>query len=263
MDLELKGKRALVTGASRGLGFATARLLSEEGTRLAINSRNAEKLSESALALEKESGNPVTAVPGDLSDPEIPARVIERSVEALGGLDILITNSGGPPPGKFEAFDDQVWYNAIDLNLMSHVRLIRAALPYLRQSQSASVLTVTSYSVKQPIPNLVLSNSIRSATTALTKTLALELGADGIRFNSILPAWTSTERVYELMANRASVKATSTEEEFKKQAEDSPFGRMGEPKEFARAAVFLVSPAASFITGVMLTVDGGMYKGVY
>jgi len=146
---------------------------------------------------------------------------------------------------------------------MSHVRLIRAALPYLRQSKAASVLTITSYSVKQPIPNLVLSNSIRSATTGLTKSLALELGKDGIRFNSILPAWTDTERVQELLAARAKLNGTTVEEELWKQTIDSPFGRMGTPEEFANAAVFLLSPAASYVTGVMLSVDGGMYKGTY
>jgi 3-oxoacyl-[acyl-carrier protein] reductase len=139
--------------------------------------------------------------------------------------------------------------------------LIRAALPWLRKSSAASVLAITSYSVKQPIPNLVLSNSIRAATVGLIKTLALELGVDGIRFNSILPAWTETERVYALMENRARLNGTSVEEELAKQAKDSALGRMGTPEEFANAAVFLVSPAAAYITGVMLTVDGGMYKG--
>ncbi len=136
-------------------------------------------------------------------------------------------------------------------------------MPYLRRSKAASVLTVTSYSVKQPIPNLVLSNSIRSATTGLTKSLALELGKDGIRFNSILPAWTETERIQELISARAKANGTTVEEELRKQAMDSPLGRMGTAEEFANAAVFLLSPAASYITGVMLTVDGGMYKGTY
>jgi 3-oxoacyl-[acyl-carrier protein] reductase len=147
------------------------------------------------------------------------------------------------------------------LSLLSHVRLIRSALPYLRKSEAPSVLTITSYSIKQPIPNLVLSNSVRAATAGLTKTLALELGVEGIRFNSILPAWTVTERVYELMSHRAKVNNTTVEQEMSKQAQDSPFGRMGNPEEFANAAVFLLSPAASYITGVMLSVDGGMYKG--
>ena len=129
------------------------------------------------------------------ADPDVPEQLVGETVRTFGGLDILITNAGGPPSGAFESFDELAWQKAINQNLMNHVRLIKAALPYLRQSKAASVLTVTSYSVKQPIPNLVLSNSIRAATVGLTKSLALELGKDGIRFNSILPAWTETERV--------------------------------------------------------------------
>jgi 3-oxoacyl-[acyl-carrier protein] reductase len=261
MDLQLKGKRALITGASRGLGYAVARALANEGVNLAINSRDPEGINSAAQELAGDTQMPVTALPGDVSTPAVPATLIENAVEALGGLDILVTNSGGPPSGKFETFDDETWQQAVNLNLLSHVRLIRAALPHLRKSDAASVLTITSYSVKQPIPNLVLSNSVRAATVGLTKTLALELGSDGIRFNSILPAWTETERVHELMDYRARANATTIEEEFSRQAQDSPLGRMGKPEEFAKAAVFLLSPAASYITGVMLTVDGGMYKG--
>lgn len=261
MDLQLKGKRALVTGASRGLGYATAKVLAQEGCRVVINSRDAEKITAAARKIAEETGAEVIPIPGDIADPSIPTKLVQRTVEAFGGLDILFTNSGGPPPGKFETFDDQSWQKALELNLMSHVRLIRSALPYLRQSPAPSVLAVTSYSVKQPIPNLVLSNSVRAATVGLIKTLALELGSDGIRFNSILPAWTETERVYDLMNNRASTNSTTFEDEIAKQAKDSSLGRMGTPQEFANAAVFLLSPAASYITGVMLTVDGGMYKG--
>ena len=146
---------------------------------------------------------------------------------------------------------------------MSHLKLIRAALTFLKESKAASVLTITSMSVKQPVPNLVLSNSVRSATVGLTKTLALELGHLGIRFNSILPGWTSTERVQELMAFRAKQNQTSIEQEIAKQALDSPFNRLASPEEFANVAVFLVSPAASYMTGTMLAVDGGMYKATY
>lgn len=261
MDLGLREKRALVAGASRGLGYATARRLALEGARLAINSRNEGPLNSAAEALRAESGSEIYAFAGDVSTASFPGELVEESAAALGGLDILVTNSGGPPAGKFETFDDEAWLKAVNLNLMSHVRLIRSALPYLRRSPSASVLTITSYSVKQPIPALVLSNSVRAATVGLTKTLALELGADGIRFNSILPAWTETERVHELMAHRAQANNTAIEEEFARQSRDSPFGRMGKPEEFANAAAFLVSPAAAYITGVMLSVDGGMYKG--
>ncbi len=263
MDLQLKGKRALVTGASRGLGFATAMGLAKEGARLAINSRNEASLQPAAEKIRSQTGAEIFPISGDVADPEFPGRLIEQTVKALGGLDILITNSGGPPSGKFESFNDQSWQNAVELNLLSHVRLIRAALPYLRKSQCANVLTVTSYSVKQPIPLLVLSNSVRAATVGLTKTLSIELGAEGIRFNSILPGWTETERVQNLMSQRAKVNGTREEEETAKQAKESALGRMGRPEEFANVAVFLVSPAASYVTGVMLNVDGGIYKGTF
>jgi 3-oxoacyl-[acyl-carrier protein] reductase len=255
MDLGLVGKRALVTGASRGLGYATAKALAAEGVQVALNSRGEEKLREAADGLGG------VALPADITEPGAAEWVVAQAVERLGGLDILITNAGGPPAGGFESLGEAAWTKAIELSLMSHVRLIQAALPHLRQSDAAAVLTITSYSVKQPIPGLVLSNSIRAATVGLTKTLALELGRDGIRFNSILPGWTETERVTELMTFRAEQNGTTMEQEIAKQMAESPLGRMARPEEFAKPAVFLVSPAASYITGVMLTVDGGMVKG--
>jgi 3-oxoacyl-[acyl-carrier protein] reductase len=261
MDLHLKDKRALITGSSRGLGYATALALAKEGCQVTINSRDSAKVSAAAARILAETGGTAFGLAGDVTDPDVPGRLVNDTARLMGGLDILITNAGGPPSGAFESFDDASWQKAIDLSFMSHVRLIKAALPHLRQSSAASVLTITSYSVKQPIQNLVLSNSIRSATVGLTKSLALELGRDGIRFNSILPGWTETERVTELMTFRARQNGTTVEEEISKQSKDSPLGRMGTPEEFANAAVFLVSPAASYITGVMLTVDGGMYKG--
>ncbi len=261
MDLGLKGKKALVTGASRGLGYATARGLALEGASVVICSRNEDNLKASANQITQESGSTVIPIAGDLLDESFPDNLVGEAADQLGGLDILVTNASGPPPGSFESFDEATWEQAINLSFMSHVRLIRAALTHLRKSGSASVLTITSYSVKQPVPNLVLSNSIRLATIGLTKSLALELGADGIRFNSILPAWTQTERVTELMSARAEAAGTTIQEETEKQAAQSAFGRMATPEEFANAAVFLVSGAASYITGVMLPVDGGMIKG--
>jgi 3-oxoacyl-[acyl-carrier protein] reductase len=261
MDLQLQDKRALVTGASRGLGYAVALGLACEGCRVAVNSREEAKVSAAARAISKATGRQVIGLAGDVSDLQVPEQLVGETVRALGGLDLLVTNAGGPPAGAFESFDEAAWLKAVELSFLSHVRLIRAALPHLKKSAAASVLTVTSYSVKQPIPNLVLSNSVRAATIGLTKSLALELGPAGIRFNSILPGWTETERVTELMTFRARQNKTTTEEEIAKQSQDSPLGRMGRPEEFANAAVFLLSPAASYITGVMLTVDGGMYKG--
>jgi 3-oxoacyl-[acyl-carrier protein] reductase len=263
MDLKLASKRALVTGASRGLGFATARLLAAEGCDVVINSRLVENLQSAASKIASETGARVVAIPGDLSDPSVPERLVAEAAEALDGLDILILNAGGPPSGPFDAFDDAAWTTAVELTLLSKVRLVRAALPFLRHSKAASVLAITSYSVKQPIPHLVLSNSIRASVAGLMKSLALELGGEGIRFNAILPAWTKTERFIEPLEARALRNSTSLEEETAKQASESVFGRMASPEEFANAAVFLVSPVASYITGVMLTVDGGMYKATF
>lgn len=262
MDLKMKNLRALVTGSSRGLGYATALGLAKEGCRVTINSRDEDRVTQAAHLMSEQTGAEVYPAVGDVSDPAVPAELISQTVSQLGGLDLLVTNAGGPPPGKFESFDDATWQKAVELSLLSHVRLIRAALPHLRQSHAASVLAITSYSVKQPIPNLILSNSVRAATIGLIKSLALELGSEAIRFNSILPAWTETERVAELMAARAKANGTTIDDEIQQQAKDSPLGRIGQPEEFANVAVFLLSPAASYLTGVMLSVDGGMYKGI-
>ena len=261
MDLKLKGLAALVAGSSRGLGLATARALAQEGARVAINGRVGARLADVASALAAETMAEIWPVAGDVSSGA--EEVVRQCVDHFGGLDILICNAGGPPAGPFDAIDDGKWMAAFELTFMSNVRLIRAALPALRKSAHASVLTVTSLSVKQPIQNLLLSNSLRAGVVGLTKSLALELGAEGIRFNSILPGWTETERVVELMQNRAKANGTSMEQELAKQAAESPFGRMAKPHEFAAAATFLASPAAAYITGVNLSVDGGMLKGTF
>ena len=262
MDLKLDGKIALVTGSSRGLGFAVALELAREGAQVAINSRNAAEAASAAQRIHHATGAKVLPLTADVTAAGSADYLVAEAVQYFGGLDILITNAGGPPSGSFESFDDATWQHAIESSFLSHVRLIRAALPHLRKSTTPSVLTLTSYSVKQPIPNLVLSNSIRAATASLTKTLSLELGAQGIRFNSILPGWTETERVTELMKFRADSNGTTIAEEINRQARDIPLGRLAQPEEFARAAVFLVSPAASYINGVMLPVDGGAIRGV-
>ena len=261
MDLRLKGQKAFLAGSSRGLGYATALVLAGEGCQVMINGRNQDSLERSAAEIEKETGIKAGYVLGSAADPNQAEVLISEAATKLGGLDLLVTNTGGPPSGRFDAITEEAWQNAINLAFMSHVRLIHAALPYLRESNHASVLTITSYSVKQPIPNLILSNSIRSATIGLTKSLALELGPDQIRFNSLLPGWTKTERVLEIMSFRADQNGTSIEEEINQITAACPLGRMATPDEIGRAAAFLLSPAASYLTGVMLNVDGGMYKG--
>jgi len=262
MDLKLKGKKALVTGASRGLGLAVASMLAGEGADVSINSRSESAMAECKNRILKETGTAIHTFACDLTSSDGPAKLVDDAFSAMGGLDILVTNTGGPKPGRFETLQDADWLYAFNLLLMSHVRLIRQSLPYLRKSSSPAVLTITSYAVKQPIPNLVLSNSLRAATVGLTKTLALELGSEGIRFNSIMPGWTDTERVQTLLRDRASQNKTTIDQELTKQAADIALNRIATPEEFAYAAVFLVSPRASYITGSMFPVDGGAIKGL-
>lgn len=263
MDLGLRGAKVLVTAASSGLGAATARQFSLEGAQVVINSRTLDKLQETAAKIVQDSGNPVFTMAADVSDPEAAQRMVNNAVETLGGLDILVTNAGGPPPGSFDNFNIDDWRKAIDLNLVSTIGLIRAALPHLRQSSRAAILTVTSVSAKQPIDNLILSNTVRPAVLGLTKSLSLELGPQGIRVNSILPGTTDTDRIVHLMDARAKANNTTIEEEKVKAGQTIPLKRIGKPEEFANTAVFLCSPAAGFITGVMLQVDGGSIKSTF
>jgi 3-oxoacyl-[acyl-carrier protein] reductase len=258
MDLGLKNARVLVAASSRGLGKATARHFSLEGARVAINGRKSSGLEDTANEIRWETSGEVFAVPGDVvTDAE---SIVQQAVEQLGGLDILVTNAGGPVPGKFDTVPLDAWQKAFDLSVMSAVRMIHAALPYLRQSDKPAILTITSVSVKQPIENLILSNSVRMSVIGLTKSLAMELGPEGIRVNSILPGWTRTERVTELMQNRAQTQGITVDEAIANQSAGTPFGRMGEPDEFGRVAVFLCSPAASYVHGVMIPVDGGSIR---
>src|SRR5215208_5134225 len=263
MDLGLKDKRAFIAGSSRGLGFATALTLAREGCKVVVNSRETENARVAAEKITNETGSQALWMVGDVGDASAAENLIQSTVDVLGGLDILITNAGGPPSGSFEIFDEATWQKAVDTSFMSHVRLIRAALPHLRNSSAASVLTMTSYTVKQPLPNLVLSNSVRAATVGLTKSLAMELGKENIRFNSIMPGWTQTERVVHLMEFRAKNNNSTIEEEIIRQTAEIPLGRLGNPQEFANAAAFLVSSAASYIHGVTLAVDGGIIKGTF
>jgi len=263
MDLHLKDKIALVTGSSKGLGYATALQLAKEGCKVAINGRDEASIKSAAEKIQKETGSQVIGLAGDASLSDVPAKLIQQTVEAFDGLDILITNTGGPLSGSIDSLDEEAWQKGIDLCLMAHVRLIKSALPHLRKSDAASILTVTSLTVKQPLPNLLISNSVRTATIGLTKSLAIELGKEGIRVNSIIPGWTETERVTELLNVRVAANNSTLEEEAQRQAAEIPLGRMGQPSEFANAAVFLVSPAASYITGTMLNVDGSVIKGIF
>jgi 3-oxoacyl-[acyl-carrier protein] reductase len=260
MDLQLAGKQVLVMAASKGLGKATALQFAREGARVAICARS-EAVEQAADEIAHATGAEVLALRADMTQPDEIERVIHATVDRWGGLDILVTNSGGPPAKPFTALDLTDWQAAVDLLLLSTVQTIRLALPYLRQSSAPAILTITSSSTKQPIENLILSNSIRLAVVGLTKTLSQELAGDRIRVNSILPGWTMTERVEALIESRVAQNHSTPQTEIKAITDSIPLGRMGTPSEFANVAVFLCSPAASYVNGVMLQVDGGKHKG--
>lgn len=257
MDLGLQNARVLVTAASGGLGAATARQFSLEGAKVVINSRSLDKLQTTAAAIVEESGNPVFTHAADVTDAEATEKLIQNTVETLGGLDILVTNAGGPPAGTFETFDYTAWQQATELTLLSAVNLVRYAMPYLKQSNRAAILAVVSIAAKEPVDNLTLSNTIRPAVVGLMNTLSMELGPDGIRCNSILPGITETERIEKLVKARAEKNNMTPEAVREAQANAIPLKRTGSPEEFANTAVFLCSPAAGFINGVALPVDGG------
>ncbi len=263
MDLGLQGARVLVTAASGGLGAATARQFSLEGAQVVINSRSLDKLQQTAREINEETGNPVFTHAGDVSEPQSAEKLIKNAVSMLGGLDVLITNAGGPPAGTFETFNYDDWRKATDLTLLSAVNLIKYALPHLKQSQRASVLAIVSIAAKQPVENLTLSNTIRPAVVGLTKTLSLELGEQGIRFNSILPGVTETARVDKLMQARAEANDTDPDTERMKAAQSIPIKRLGQAEEFANVAVFMSSPAAGFVNGVAMLVDGGATQATF
>lgn len=264
MDLGLNGLNALVVASTDGLGLAAARQLVQEGARVAICGRSAERLETalSELRTLSDDEDKVVGWTADVTQPEDINRLIDNTVAALGGLDIVITNAGGPPTGSFEATAAETYEQALHLTLLSAVRVIKAALPHLRRSRSASILTITSISLKQPLAGLLMSNVFRPAVAGLTKTLSQELGPENIRVNSILPGWTATDRVVEIFEFRAEQNGTSVEAERGKVTANIPLGRMAQPEEFGRVAAFLVSPAASYMTGAMIPVDGGSYSGL-
>lgn len=256
MELELRGKKALVLAASRGLGRAIADALAAEGVDLALCSRDAARLETAAGELRARYGVAVHARALDVRAGQALADFVAWAGQRLGGIDVLVTNAGGPPAGGFEAQADEAWQAAFELNLLSVVRAVRAALPFMRGRPNASICCVVSSSVKVPIADLVLSNSLRPAVVGLAKTLSLEL-APAIRVNCVAPGRIDTERVQELDRFHAQAAGITPAEQQVRSAALIPLGRYGEPGEFASAVVFLASAAARYVTGQTWLVDGG------
>jgi len=263
MDLGLKNKIAMVSGASKGLGFAVAKALAAEGALVSIASRDTGSIQAAKAAIRDETRVEVFACTADVRSAEAVERWKDDTTREFGGIDLLFSNTGGPPSGGFLNFDEKEWKDAIELLFMSTIRMTKAVIPGMKQRGGGSVVFSTSSSVKEPIDNLTLSNVARAPVAALAKTLSREFAKDGIRFNNLIPGRIQTDRLDELDMTNAKKKHITVEEQRKAMMANIPLGRYGTVDEFARAAVFLLSPASSYITGASLQVDGGMLKGVY
>jgi 3-oxoacyl-[acyl-carrier protein] reductase len=267
MDLGITGKVALVAAASKGLGRAIATRLAEEGCQLVICARHRATLQQAAREIEAHARktNPVAEVSpvvADVSNADDCRRFVHAAVDRWAGVDILVTNTGGPAPGTFETTDEAAWADAVQNTLMNVVRLIRLCLPSMKQHNWGRIVNVASVSAKQPIEGLLLSNAIRPAVVGLAKTLAAELGPHGILVNTVCPGSHLTDRLRELAEVRAQENATSAEHELQLMAQTCPLGRLGEPEELANVVAFLCSQPASYVNGQSIVVDGGTYRGL-
>lgn len=262
MNTGLKNKVAMVAGASRGLGFAVARALAREGANISMSSRDAAAVGAAAEKIRAETGAEVLAVAADVTSASNLTAWHQATVERFGGIDLLFTNSGGPPPGPAIAQDDAAWQKTFDLLLLSAVRMVRLAVPSMIERGGGAIVLPTSTAVREPIPNLALSTVMRASVPALSKVLAQELASKKIRVNHLIPGRIDTDRVREVDELNARKAGISVEQQRQKSASTIAMGRYGDADEFAAAAVFLFSDAASYITGATLAVDGGLLKGI-
>jgi 3-oxoacyl-[acyl-carrier protein] reductase len=263
VDLGLNGKVALVAAASRGLGKAIALGLAREGAKLAICSRIQSAIDAAAQEITAETGTEVLAMAGDVRQGDTCSWLVHHTVERFGRLDVLVANAGGPPFGSAWQMSDEQWQSAFETNLLSTVRLVREAVPYMRAAGGGRIINVISTGVREPIPNLVLSNAVRAAVVNFAKTLAVELAADNILVNSLGPGRINTDRILQMDENNARNWGVSLEEARRRQEEDIPMKRAGTPEEFANVAVFLASDKASYVTGQTIMVDGARVRSIF
>jgi 3-oxoacyl-[acyl-carrier protein] reductase len=262
MELGLTGKAALITASSQGIGKACALELARNGADVALCARTEETLEKARREIAEASGRKVVTIACDLTKKDHIDRLMERVSEKLGGLDILVTNAGGPPSGPFMDFGDDDWDRAYTLNLLSVVRLNRGAVPLMRKAGRGSIVNLASISVKEPIKGLILSNAIRAAVVGLSKTLANELGPEGIRVNVVCPGYTGTDRMKELISARAKREGKAYDEIAAGFYASVPLGEFADPSDIARMVAFLASDAAKYVTGVTVQVDGGAVRGL-
>ncbi len=264
MDLNLEGRVAVVNAASRGLGRGIAEALAREGARLVVSSRDEEAIERTAAEIASLFGVEVVPVAADVSRPEAAPLLAGTALDRFGRIDILVNNSGGPPGGYFDDFDDASWQSAFELLLLNVVRMVRACLPHLRSSRHGRVVNVASTSVRQPIRGLLLSNSLRAGVAGLAKTLSEELAPDNITVNTVLPGRILTDRLREGFRERARQAGVPVDDLARSEvAKEVPLGRVGEPEEMGGLVAFLCSDAAAYITGQMIAVDGGQVRGLF
>lgn len=262
MDLQLAGKTAIVLASSKGLGKATALTLAAEGANVAICGREESALTATSQEIEQATGRAPLAMKVDVRNPEDIEQLVSATAERFGSVDILVANAGGPPTGTFDQMTDEMWQQAFEQNMLSYVRAIRAVLPYMRKQKFGRIVNFTSSSIKEPLSNLILSNSFRTGIVGLAKTLSTELGPEGILINTVGPGRIATDRVATLDELTAERLQTDRETIRKQSEQKIPVGRYGEPEEFARVVTFLASPANSYVTGQTLLIDGGMVKSI-
>lgn len=256
MEFGLRGKRAIVMAASRGLGYASALGLAREGCKLIVCSRDQGRIEAAAAAITKETNAEVKALVADVSSASEAKRLVDAAVSAYGGLEIVVHNAGGPPAGETLQMTDEQWQKAFEQNLLSFTRIVGAAAPEMKKAGYGRVITIASSSIKQPIPNLALSNALRAGVWGIAKTLSRELAPQGILVNVIAPGRIDTERIAELDQANATKSGKSIEDVRKASVGSIPLGRLGRPEELANLVVFLASQAGSYITGQAITVDG-------
>ncbi len=262
MELGLRGKTAMVGGASRGLGLAVAKLLASEGVNVSICSRNAETITTAARHIKETGAENVFAVAADLGSVSAIEGWHDETVRNFGPVDLLVTNTGGPVTGTSTMFNDSDWQTAFELLVLSAIRIVRLVAPSMALRNSGSIVLLTSSSVKEPIATLALSNVMRASVSALAKTLALEFASRNVRVNQLIPGRIATDRLRELDKGNSELLGISLEQQKSRSISAIPLGRYGQPEELARAAVFLLSEASSYITGATLQVDGGLLRSV-
>ncbi len=262
MDLGLKNRNVIVAASSDGIARAAAEKFAAEGAKVAMCSRDAEKLNAAAGHIRERYGVPVLAERLDVTDAAAVEAFVKQVAQEFGGVDICVTNAGGPPAKMFFSTTTEEWHRSIELNFMSIVYFARAVLPWMQKKQWGRLVTITSVTVRQPVPDLIYSNAVRAGVLGLVKSLSNEFGKDGITVNNVGPGYTATERLKQLIDKRAQDLGTSPAEFESRLVGDVPLKRVGQPEELADAIVWLASDRASYITGQTLLVDGGAFKGL-